>query len=108
MNRPTTCCLALAFAFAVTLVSAGSPVGGPVPADPRAAQPARTVETSTIDDAAISPPPCTELGMEAELFTPASEDDVSSAVDVNGSGVAPAGQPSRPHGRRSASDPGCA
>ena len=94
MIRKTMCCLVLAFAFAVTSASAGSPAGAPAPADSRAAQPAQTVETSTTDEAAISVPPCTEPGTEAELFTPASGDD--GAADVNGLDAAPVGQAGRP------------
>ena len=93
MNRPTTTSgLALAFSFAVTLASAGSPAGTPAP-DARAAEPAPIVEMST-DDAATTLP-CMELKLEkeAELFTPASRDDMPSAIEID---VAPVGQTRRP------------
>jgi hypothetical protein len=98
MDRPTTTLrLALAFSFAVTLASAESPAGAPAP-DARAAKPAPIVETSTIDDAATSTRPCMELQLEqeAELFTPASQDDVPNAIEINDSDVAPVGQTRRP------------
>ena len=94
MSRSTTTgCLALVFSVAVSLASAGTPAGATAP-DPRAAQPAETVDTSTIDDAALSAP-CAELVPEPEekLFTPASGHDAVEAVETD---AAPAGQARKP------------